>query len=107
MLNRITEKLDKEGIQDYEISSRIPKDVVSINSDLGNLKIYLPLDYEYNQFDIDNFVRNTFGNQIRTSVKQDRDIFVISLSTRINEIQYYKLIKFIIELTEFITIIDN
>ena len=107
MINRITEKLDRDGVQDYEISSRIPKDVASITTDLGDLKIYLPLDFEYNQYDIDNFIRNNFGSYIRTTTKQDRDIYIMTLSTRLNENQYYKLIKFIIELTEFITILDN
>ena len=107
MINRITDKLDKAGIQDYEVSSRIPKDVASITTDLGNLKIYLPLDFEYNQYDIDNFIRGNFGSQVRTTTKQDRDIYVMTLSARLNENQLYKLIKFIIELTEFITILDN
>ena len=107
MINRITDKLDRDGIQDYEVSSRIPKDVASITSDLGNIKINLPLDFEYNQYDIDNFIRGNFGSQVRTTTKQDRDIYVMTLSTKINENQFYKLVKYIIELTEFITILDN
>ena len=39
MLERIMAKLDKEGIQDYDTSTRIPGDVVSITSDLGDLRI--------------------------------------------------------------------
>jgi hypothetical protein len=107
MLDRIIAKLDKEGIQDYDTSTRIPKDVVSINTDLDNLKIYLPLDYEYNQYDIDNYIRSNFGSFIRTNTKQDRDIYVMTLSTKLNENQFYKLVKYIIEISEFVVLIEN
>ena len=106
MLDRIIAKLDKDGVQDYDTGSRIPRDVVSVNIDLGNLKIYLPRDYEYSQYDIDNYIRNTFGSFIRTTTKQDRDIFVMTLSTKLNENQLYKLIKYIIEITEFVVLLD-
>ena len=107
MLERIVAKLDKEGVQDYDTSTRIPKDVVSITSDLGDLKIYLPLDFEYNQYDIDNYIRSNFGSFVRTKTKQDRDLYVMTLSTKLNENQYYKLIKYIIEVCEFIVLIEK
>ena len=107
MLERLIEKLDKEGIQDYDTSSRIPGDVVSISTDPGDFKINLPLDYEYNQYDIDNFIRNNFGSFIRTKTKQDRDLYVMTLSTKLNENQLFKLIKYIIDICEFIVLIDK
>jgi hypothetical protein len=107
MLDRITAKLDKNGVQDYDTGSRIPKDVISVNMDLGDLKIYLPGDYEYCQYDIDNYIRNNFGSFIRTTTKQDRDIFVMTLSTKLNENQLYKLIKYIIEVAEFVILLDT
>ena len=107
MLDRIIAKLDKDGVQDYDTSTRIPSDSVSITTDLGNLKIYLPIDYEYNQYDIDNFVRNTFGSFVRTTTKQERDVFVMTLSTKLNENQYLKLIKYIIDICEFIVLLES
>lgn len=107
MLERIIAKLDKEGIQDYDTSTRIPGDVVSITTDLDDLKIYLPLDYEYNQYDIDNFIRNTFGSFIRTRTKQDRNLYVMTLSAKLNENQYFKLVKYIIESCEFVELIEK
>ena len=107
MLDRIIAKLDKDGVQDYDTSTRIPSDSVSITTDLGNLKIYLPMDYEYNQYDIDNFVRNTFGSFVRTTTKQERDVFVMTLSTKLNENQYLKLIKYIIDICEFIVLLES
>lgn len=107
MLERIIAKLDKEGVQDYDTSTRIPGDVVSITTDLDDLKIYLPLDYEYNQYDIDNFIRNTFGSFIRTRTKQDRNLYVMTLSTKLNENQYFKLVKYIIESCEFVELIEK
>ena len=32
MVQKITEKLDKEREYDYEVDSKIPKDVISINT---------------------------------------------------------------------------
>ena len=107
MLDRIIAKLDKDGVQDYDTSTRIPSDSVSITTDLGNLKIYLPMDYEYNQYDIDNYIRNNFGSFVRTKTKQDRDLYVMTLSTKLNENQYYKLVKYIIEICEFIVLIEK
>ena len=107
MLERIIEKLDKEGIEDYDISSRIPKEDVSITTDLANLKIYLPLEHEYDQYEIDNFIREKFGSFIRTTTKQDMDVYVMTLSTRLTEDQYYKLVKEIIEISEFIVLLSE
>lgn len=38
MITKLTEKLDKDRIGDYEVSSKIPKDVISIYPDPSSIK---------------------------------------------------------------------
>ncbi len=106
MIDRITKKLDNAGLDDYDVATRIPEDSISITSDLGNLKIYLPIEYEYCQYDIDDFIR-TLG-LFRTKTVPDGDIYVMTVQGgRLNETQYFKLLKYIIEENEFITILED
>jgi hypothetical protein len=107
MLTRIAQKLDAQGIEDYEISGRIPDDVISITSDLVNPKIYIPIDLEYTQYDIDGFLRDNFGSHLRTITKLDRDIYIMNVSGRLTENQYYELVKYIIQENEFIVLLDK
>lgn len=106
MIEKVTEKLDRSGVYDYEVTDKIPLDVISINSDLDNLRIYIPIDLEYSQYDIDDFIRD-LAPYFRTSTSLDRNIYVMKLNGKINLDQYCKLIKFIVEEEEFCSIIDN
>ena len=107
MIDRITKKLDLAGLDDYDVTSRIPKDSISITSDLGNLKIYLPYEYEYSQYDIDDYIRGLSGC-FKTKTVRDGDIYVMTVSGgRFNETQYFKLLKYIIEENEFVTILEE
>jgi len=107
MIDRIIKKLDSQDLEDYDISSKISKDTISLSSDLGNLKIFLPKEFEYSQYDIDDFVRGLAGN-LKTKTIEDDDIYVMTvLGGRLNETQYFKLAKFIMEENEFITFLDN
>ena len=107
MIDRITKKLDNAGLDDYDVASKISKDSISITSDLGNLKLYLPYEYEYSQYDIDDFIRGMSG-AFRTKTIPDGDIYVMTVyGGRLNEIQYFKLLKYLIEENEFVTILEN
>lgn len=107
MIDEIIENLEKDGVEDFEIVPRIPRDVVSISVDsLGMLKIYLPMDYEYNQYDIDDFIRRNLGHQYRTTTSLDRNIYIQKVSLRMGAEQIAKVIGYIIEETEFCAIIE-
>ena len=106
MLNRIVSRLDKEKIQDYEVESKIPQDSISITTDLNDLRIYIPLDFEYSQYALDDFIRETVG-YIRTNTVLDRNIYVMRLSSKITESQYYKLVKYIVEEEGFCVLLDR
>lgn len=105
MITKLTEKLDKDRIGDYEVSSKIPNDVISIYPDPSSIKIYIPKDLEYSQYEIDDFIRSMAAH-IRTITILERDIYVMKLSGSLTFEQIYKLIREIIDTEEFCTIID-
>lgn len=107
MITKITEKLDKERISDYEVAPKAPNDVISIYPDPGKVKIYIPEEFEYSQYGIDDFIRSMIPSA-RTSISSERDMYVMTLSSgRMNENQLYKLVKYIIEENEFCSIIED
>ena len=107
MIGRITNKLDKEGIEDYDIVSKVDKDYININADLNNLCIYIPMDLEYIQYDIDDYIRS-LAPYVRTATTLDRNVYVMRLASgKLTEDQYYKLVRYIITENEFCAIIDD
>ena len=106
MVKNITEKLDRDGIDNYDVANSIPSDSISITSDLKDTKIYIPTDFEYSQFEIDDYIRSMVS-YMRPSTTYDRNIYVMKLSGRLSETQYYKLVKYIATEHEFCVIIDK
>ncbi len=106
MVNNITMRLDREGIEDYEVSDTIPQDSISITSDLKDTKIYIPTDFEYSQFEIDDYIRSLVS-YMRPTTTFDRNIYVMKLSGRLSETQYFKLVKYIATKHEFCVIINK
>lgn len=105
MIEDITKQLDKIGVEDYEVSRKIPLDVISVTSEPKQVKIYIPRDFEYSQYDIDDFIRSMISHA-RTKTVYDRNIYVMTVSTSLNLSQYCKLVKYITEEWEFCTIIE-
>lgn len=106
MIEDITKQLDKIGVEDYEVSKKIPLDVISVTSDLKQPRIYIPRDFEYSQYDIDDFIRSLVSHT-RTKTIYDRNIYIMTVSTSLSLAQYCKLVKYITEEWEFCTIIEN
>lgn len=106
MIEDLVKKLDSESIEDYEIVEKVPKDDVSILIEDFIPTIYIPTDSEYFQYDIDDFIRS-MSPHIKTSTKLDRNIYVMRVSGKLNISQLVKLIKFIIEINDFCTIIKE
>ena len=106
MVNNITSRLDREGVDDYEVSDVVPSDSISITSDLKDTKIYIPTDFEYSQFEIDDYIRSMVS-YMRPTTTFDRNIYVMKLSGRLSEAQYYKLVKYIATEHEFCVIINK
>ena len=106
MVKNITARLDREGVYDYDVSDTIPQDSISITSDLKDTKIYIPTDFEYSQFEIDDYIRSIVS-YMRPSTTYDRNIYVMKLSGRLSEAQYYKIVKYIATKHEFCVIINK
>ena len=106
MIEKVVEKLDKAGVEDYEIVKKIPIDVISVTLDLNSVKIYIPRDYEYSQYDIDDFIRDLIP-YARTRTVYDRNIYVMTVSTSMKVEQFCKLVQFIADEWEFCSIIMN
>lgn len=105
MITRLTEKLDSAGIDDYEVTDMIPKDVISITADPTSLKIYIPTYLEYSQYGIDDFIRSMVSH-FRTNTVLDRNIYVMKLSGSLTFDQYFKLVKYIISEEGFCSILE-
>lgn len=106
MVKNITSRLDRDGVDDYDVSNTIPTDSISITADLKDTKIYIPTDYEYSQFEIDDYIRSIVP-YMRPSTTYDRNIYVMKLSGKLSEAQYYKLVKYIATEHEFCVIINK
>lgn len=106
MIEDITKQLDNTGVEDYEVENKIPLDTISVIANPKSVKIYIPREFEYSQYDIDDFIRSLIPHA-RTKTVYDRNIYVMSVSTSLSLIQYCKLIKYISEEWEFCTIINN
>jgi len=105
-LGRITEKLDASRIEDYDVCNYIPSDCISITATPLNTKIYIPVDFEDIQYDLEDFIRST-ASFIRTKSTLDRNVFILSLSGNLTDTQYIKIVRFIVENYDFCVIIDE
>jgi hypothetical protein len=106
VLEDVVSKLERDHYRDFEVSRSIPKDCISLTTDLNDLVIYLPLDLEYSQFGIDSFIRSMVP-YARTTTVLDRNIYVMKLHGRLSVTQLVKLVKYIIEDSEFCVLIDK
>lgn len=106
MLNKITAKLDQEREDNYDVDLSIPDDVISVNLDLDHMEIYIPIEFEYSQYTIDNKIRS-IASYLRTDVRLDRDIYIMSLTSKVTFDQYYKIIKAIIKEEGFCSIVNK
>lgn len=106
MLDNIKNKLESEKIEDFEITEKVPKDSISITGDIKNIKLYIPIDLEYTQIKIEDFIRE-LSKFNRCSTNLDRNIFVMKLSDSLTLPQYIKLVKFIIEEEGFCSILRS
>lgn len=105
MLDRISQKLDVAGIEEYDLVEEIPGDHISITGELSNTEVYFPEKYEYSQYDIDDFIMS-LSPGLRTSTTIDRDMTIMKIKSRLTEPQFFKLVKFIIDTEGFCSIVN-
>lgn len=104
VIEKTLEKIKAKGIVDVEIEDRIPVDVISINGDLSKIRIYIPEEHEWAQYDIEDWVRNEI-KFVRTNVGFDRNIMVMKVNGGITQAQYQKLVEYIAKTYGFCSMI--
>ena len=106
MIDNVVENLDKMKVEDYELTERIPKDVISITiDDNGLIKVYIPRDYEYSQYDIDDYIRSLQAHY-RTNTFLDRNLYVMKVSGPLKPREIAMLVKFIADENDFCSIVE-
>lgn len=106
VIRRATESLEKERTYDYEVSDKISKDFISISGNLGNLEIWIPEEFEFSQYSIDDFIREMLPFAY-TNVRQESGIYRMSVKGKLTQTQYTKLLRHIIKEAEFVVLVDN
>ena len=106
VLEDVISKLNRDGERNYEVSSSIPRDCISLTTDLNDLTIYLPSDLEYSQFGIDAFIRSMIP-YARTTTTMDRSLYIMKLHGRLSVAQLVKLVKYIINDSDFCVILSK
>lgn len=108
VIRNLFAKLAQEKVSDefYEEDSYPSSEFVSIESDLDNLKIYFPEEFEYDRYDVEDELRK-IAPMINTDVEQDGHLFIMSFDRALNEFQYQKLVKYLIKHFGFCVIINR
>lgn len=106
VIRKATESLEKERTYDYEVSDKISKDFISISGNLGNLEIWIPEEFEFSQYSIDDFIREMLPFAY-TNVRQESGIYRMSVKGKLTQTQYTKLLRHIIKEAEFVVLVDN
>lgn len=108
MLDKITDKLDQERIDDYEVYDSIPSNEIGISSDIKDTIIYVPESMEDELYRIDDFLRRE-ARFLRTKlgISDDRKrVRTIEVMGSLTLSQYVKLVDFIIDEADFCAIVD-
>lgn len=104
--SELEKKLERQGIQDFEVVSDIAKDSISVTKDLKDFKVYFPLDLEYNKYDISDVIKLAQPGT-RTNVEQEYDIATMTVTKPLLENTFYKVLKKIIDNEGFVSIVDE
>ena len=107
VIQEVTQRLEKEKEYDYSVESKIPKDAISLTANLGNLEIYIPRDFEFSQYNIDDFLREILPYAYSDTRMEAGGVTKMTIKgAKLTTAQYYKLIKFILKEGEFCVILD-
>ena len=106
VIQKTVEALEKERNHDFEVSDKVSKDFISLSGNLGNLEIWIPQEYEFSQYSIDDKIRDMLPYAY-TNVRFESNLYKMSVKGKLTQPQYLKLVKHIIEETEFVTLVDK
>ena len=105
VIQKATQTLEKDRVYDYEVSDKISKEFISISGNLGNLEIWIPQEFEFTQYSIDDFIRELLPYAY-TNVRFESNVYKMSVKGKLTLPQYIKLLKHIIKEAEFVVIVS-
>lgn len=107
-IQQLVDKLEHEKEYNYDVEdyTQVPKDSISISADLSNFEVFFPEAFEFLQFGVDDFIRDMLPFAY-TSTTTDGKFTVLTMRTRLNFNQFYKLVKFIIKEGGFCVILKK
>ncbi len=107
VIQKAAEALEKERTYDYEISDKVSKDYISITGNLGNLEIWIPEEFEFSQYAIDDFIREMLPFAYTNIRSESTRLYKMSVKGKLTQTQYNKLVRHIIKEAEFVVLVDN
>lgn len=107
MINEIEKELKRTREDNFEVTDIIPSDVCSIEvDDLGKVSIYVPGDFDYFRFDVEDFIRREYQYQVIDSVFE-RDVFILRPRFPMKTKEVLNIIRYIIKESDFCSIIKQ
>lgn len=106
MVDKLKEKLAKDGIEDFEVIDKLPNDTISIAPDAMETKIYVPKHLDYTVDDIEYNIKH-ISKFVRVRVIYDRGFYIIAVSGQLSTTELEKITKYIIEEEGFVTLLEN
>ena len=105
MIPNLVDRLESDGVEDFEVSNKVSTSDISVSGDLGNLKFYIPCDLDYFQYELDDFIRQQ-AKFVRTQTSMERNIYVMKLHGALTLSQLVKVVEYIIEEQGYCIILD-
>lgn len=108
-IEKLTQTLDRERIDSYDVDDGIDDEAVNITADLNKVRIYLPMEeFDYARFEIDDYVRKNMPG-IRFRVEEDNyeELIILDFQAKLRFDQYLKLVKFLISQYDYCVILSR
>ena len=106
LFKEIIDDLKRKNITDVDIDNKlVPRDCVGVTGDLRSVKIYLPEDEEYLQYEVEDWIRKTI-KLARTNITFERNVLAIRVMTPMTKIQYRSLIEYLVKEFGFCSLLN-
>lgn len=106
MTEQIIDKLDRSKIDDYEVTSRIPSDVCSVEVRQSEVAFHVPKKIEYFKYDLDEKIRSVNPNG-RTRILPDIRSSQVQVAQPVSAMVITKVIEYIISELGFCSIVKS